>query len=166
MKHRVVIIGVGNELRHDDAVGPVVVQRLRDHPDAMPAGDDGDVVLATSDGEAAALLDLWDGADLAVVVDAVCAQPPHPGRVHRLTVHRPPGERARAASSHGMDLGDAVELGRALDRLPHRLVLYAIEAADVTTGLGLSPAVAASAGRVADEITAEIAAEIGAPSCA
>jgi hydrogenase maturation protease len=100
-------------------------------------------------------MDLWDGADLAIVVDAVKAVPAHPGRVHRLAVNQPPGERSRAASSHGLDLGDAVELSRVLGRLPTRLVIYGIEVADVDHGLGLSPGVAQAAERVAREIDRE-----------
>ena len=152
-----VIIGVGNPYRRDDGVGPAVVDRLR-------ARDLPGVRLVVSDGEATGLIEAWDGARLAVVVDAVrAAGPAHPGRVHRLCVYRPPAERGRAASSHGMDMGEAVELARLLGRLPDRLVLYAVEAADVGFGTGLSAPVAAAADRltdrIADEITAENAAE-------
>jgi hydrogenase maturation protease len=149
MTARVVVVGVGNPFRRDDGVGPEVVIRLR------AAGLSG-ATLAASLGEATELIDLWDGADLAVVVDALRADPPHPGRVHRLAVYSPPEERSRAASSHGMDLGEAVELARVLGRLPRRLVIYAIEAADVDHGLGLSPEVAEAARHVADEIAGEV----------
>ena len=92
------------------------------------------------------------GAELAIVVDAMRTRPIHPGRVHRLTVPHSGGERARAARSHGIDLGQAVELARELDRLPERLVLYAVEAADVGDGVGLTMAVRDAAERLADEI--------------
>jgi hydrogenase maturation protease len=146
-----IAIGVGNPYRHDDGVGPAVVARLAAF--ALPG-----LLLAESSGEATELIELWDGADLAIVIDAVRAQPPHPGRVHRLSLHRPPDERARAASSHGIDLGEAVELARVLGRLPARLVIYAIEAADIGHGAGLSPAVSEAAERVAREIDREAAA--------
>jgi hydrogenase maturation protease len=136
--------------RRDDGLGPYVVERLRER--GLP-----DVVLATSLGETTELLDLWDGADLAIVVDAVRATPAHPGRVHRLTVFDPPGERSRAA--HGLDLAEAVELARVLGRLPVRLVLYAVEVAVVGYGTSLSPEVTAAAARVADEIAGGLAAD-------
>jgi hypothetical protein len=66
----------------------------------------------------------------------------------------PPVERSRAA--HGVDLGEAVELGRVLGRLPARLVLYAVEAADVGFGLGLTSEVASSALPVTDHIAADV----------
>jgi hydrogenase maturation protease len=136
---RTVVIGVGNRYRRDDGVGPVVVDLLRAH------GVDG----VESLGETASLIELWDGADLAILVDAVRGDTP--GRRHRLAL---PASRAAAASSHGLDLGEAIELARVLDRLPARLVLHAVEVADVGLGEGLSPAVAAAAKRLAADILA------------
>jgi len=40
-------------------------------------------------------------------------------------------------------LGDAIGLGRALDRMPGRLIVHAVEAGDLSEGAGLTPAVAA-----------------------
>lgn len=140
-----VVIGVGNPYRRDDGAGPLVV-------DLLAAQGTPDVSLAKSLGDTAELIELWDGADLAVLVDAVRAEPAHPGRIHHLVVPEANPERVRAASSHGLDLGEAVELARVLDRLPTRLVLYAVEVADVRLGTGISPAVAAAAVRVAHEI--------------
>jgi hydrogenase maturation protease len=141
-----IVIGVGNPYRRDDGLGPYVVDRLREF--GLPGS-----ALAVSRGETTELLDLWDGADLAVVVDAIRSEPCHPGRIHRLTVFDPPGERARAA--HGLDLGEAVELARVLGRLPTRLVLFAVEVEDTGHGLGLSAPVVAAAERAAEEIAAE-----------
>jgi hydrogenase maturation protease len=151
-----VVIGVGNPYRRDDGVGPAVLDLLRV---GAPTG----ALLAESDGEPSALIDLWDGARLAIVVDAVHAPagPRHAsiaGRVHRLGVHHP-SYRAHAASSHGVDLGEAVDLARALGRVPRRMLLYGIEAAEVGFGEGLSPAVAAAARRVAVEIRELLAVE-------
>ena len=146
-----IVIGVGNRFHRDDGVGPAVADLL--------ASADG-VEVAESDGEATALINLWTGRRLAVLVDAVRAEPSHPGRIHRLALVNPPGERSRAASSHGLDLGDTVELARVLGRLPDRMVIYAVEAADTGFGVGLTPAVAAAAQHLAEEITAELTAEI------
>jgi hydrogenase maturation protease len=143
-----IVIGVGHSYRRDDGLGPYVVERLRAL--GAPAG-----MLGVSLGETTELIDLWDGVDLAIVVDAVRSQPCHPGRVHRLAVFNPPGERSRAA--HGLDLGEAVELARVLGRLPARLVLFTVEVGDTGYGVGLSPEVAEAAERVAQEILVEVA---------
>ncbi|HET8657731.1 MAG TPA: hydrogenase maturation protease [Micromonosporaceae bacterium] len=145
MTGELIVIGVGNPYRRDDGVGPAVVELLREQ--GVPGA-----FLATSLGETDQLIDLWDGTSLAIVVDAVRAVPAHPGRVHRLAVPRGGGERARAASSHGIDLGEAVELARELGRLPERLVLYAVEVDDLGHGVGLTPAVRHAAQRLAEDI--------------
>jgi hydrogenase maturation protease len=145
-----VVIGIGNEFRRDDGAGPAVVGRLRG---LAPPG----VELVITDGEPTRLIEAWTGAALAVVVDAVRAQPPHPGRVHRFVVDRPGPGAARTASSHGFGLDDAIALALALDRMPGRLIVHAIEAADLAQGPGLTPAVAAAV----DPVTAAILDDIG-----
>ncbi len=147
----VVVIGVGNEFRRDDGAGPTVVRKLRD---LVPSG----VGLVITDGEPTRLLEAWTGAALAVVADAVRAQPAQPGRVHRFVVDRPGAGGPRTASSHGFGLGDAIALAVALDRMPGRLIVHAIEAADLSQGTGLTPAVAAAAGIVAAAILDDLAA--------
>jgi len=134
---RQVVIGVGNEFRRDDGIGPEVVSRLR-----AQAG--GQVQLLACDGEPARMIEAWAGASLAVVVDAVLASPAAPGRLHRIELDRADGWDIRPVSSHGLSLGDAIGLARALDRMPERLILHAVEAADFRLGVGFTPAVAAA----------------------
>ena len=145
----VVVIGVGNEFRRDDGAGPAVISQLRGR---VPAG----VRLVITDGEPTRLIDAWAGAALAVVVDAVRAQPSCPGRVHRFVLDRPRTGAGRTASSHGFGLDDAVSLAEALDRMPGRLIVHAIEAADLTQGTGLTPAVAAAIGIAATAVLDDI----------
>jgi hydrogenase maturation protease len=145
----VVVIGVGNEFRHDDGAGPAVLASLRDR---VPP----EVDLVVTDGEPTRLIEAWTGAGLAVVIDAVRAHPPRPGRVHRFVVDRPMGGTPRAASSHGFGLDEAVSLALALDRMPGRLIVHAIEAADLTQGTGLTPQVAAAIGDVASAVLGDI----------
>jgi hydrogenase maturation protease len=145
-----VVIGLGNEFRHDDGVGPAVVARLRD---LVPSG----VELVITDGEPTRLIEAWTGAALAVVVDAVRAQPPQPGRIHRFVLDRPGPGAGRPASSHGFGLDDAIALALALDRMPRRLIVHAVEAADLTQGTGLTPPVAAAVDAVAAAVLDDIA---------
>jgi len=146
---RVVVIGVGNEFRRDDGAGLAVVASLRGR---VPPG----VELVLTDGEPTRLIEAWTGATLAVVVDAVRADPPQPGRVHRFLLDRPLAGPTRTASSHGFGLDDAVRLARALDRMPGRLVVHAIEAADLSQGPGLTPLVAAAVGDVARAVLSDV----------
>ena len=109
-----------------------------------------------TDGEPTRLMEAWTGAALAVVVDAVRAEPAQPGRVHRFVVDRPGAGPARAASSHGLGLDDAIGLAVALDRMPGRLIVHAIEAADLTQGTGLTPAVTEAVDVVAAAVLDDI----------
>ncbi|MEU9733858.1 hydrogenase maturation protease [Streptomyces sp. NPDC048002] len=152
---RIAVIGVGNDYRRDDGVGWEVIARLRERSarHLLPS----DTVLATCDGDPARLIGLWEDARLAVVVDAAHAHPPAPGRVHRLTLDPGLPPVPSATSSHGLGLGEAVELARVLRRLPRRLVVYAVEGADSAFGTGLTPAVAAAVDVLVRAVEEEIA---------
>ena len=65
---------------------------------------------------------------------------------------QPRAGTARSASSHGLGLDDAIALAVALDRMPGRLIVHAIEAADLSQGPGLTPPVAAAVGAVASAV--------------
>ena len=145
-----VVIGVGNPYRSDDGVGPAVAERLRQR---LPE----DVLVVEHDGEPVGLLDLWDGAGMAVVVDAVATRDGKPGDVHRVELDGSTTVGATAAvSSHGPGPGEAVELARVLDRMPGRLVLYGVEGANFSAGVTLSPEVGASIPGVVDAIAEEV----------
>ena len=148
-RRRVVVIGVGNEFRRDDGIGPEVLARLRGQ---APDG----VRLVVSDGDPTRMIEAWTGASLAVVVDAVLADPPAPGRLHRIVVDRAADAGVHPVSSHGLGLGDSIALARALDRMPERLIVHAVEAADVRYGTGLTPAIAAAA----DALTAAVLSDL------
>ncbi|QIS11339.1 hydrogenase maturation protease [Nocardia arthritidis] len=146
---RAVVIGVGNEFRHDDGIGPRIATDLEKL--GLP-----EVLVTLCDGEPAGLLDLWAGAELAVVVDAVLCEPCTPGRIWRTTVDALRGV-TRAASSHAMGIPDALPLGRALGRVPDELVVIAVEAECLELGVGLSDPVAAAVPDVLAAVLAELA---------
>ncbi|MER7246923.1 hydrogenase maturation protease [Kribbella sp. NPDC000426] len=152
-----VVIGVGNEYRRDDGIGPALVVELEDR--WLPG-----VELFVSDGEPTRLIDDWDGVPLAIVVDAVLCEPSTPGAVYRTDVplHGQADHDAlleshpHTAGSHSLGIPDALRLGQALDRLPKQLVVYAVEAADVAFGTDLSAAVAAALPGLVDSVVAEL----------
>lgn len=151
----IAVIGVGNEFRRDDGVGWAVVERLRERAEDGPLPSD--TVFATCDGDPGRLIGLWERAALAVVVDAAHAHPGAPGRIHRLELDAGHLDRPRTTSSHGLGLGEAVELARVLGLLPDRLVVYAVEGADGSFGTGLSPAVAAAVDLLVTAVEDELA---------
>jgi hydrogenase maturation protease len=157
---RAVVIGVGHPYRGDDAVGLEVLRLL--------AGRGaGYLQLVESAGEPSELIEAWTGASVAIVVDAAYRPGSgQPGRIHVIDVdpsalgspetETPPDAAGLAeagqASSHGLGVGEAVNLARALHRLPGRLVIYAVEVAAVDFGEGMSEPVAKAAIEVADQI--------------
>ena len=139
---------LGSRYRGDDAVGPLVADRLRAA---------GAVVLECND-EPTRLLDAWAGLDLVVVVDAV-ASGSAPGTVHRVDVGEGPLPRDLGlASTHAFSLPDALALGRELGRAPRRVVVVGVEGTAFGMGEPLSPAVDAAL----DEATATVLAELAA----
>lgn len=137
-----IVIGVGNELRRDDGAGPAVISELRSR---SVKG----LTLAVSDGEPTRLIDLWDGADLAVVIDAVPAESGEPGRVRELdSIHG----LHTGTSSHALGLGVAIRLGEVLRRTPAKMRIYVIEGVDFSLGSGLGASVARAVAEVADRI--------------
>ena len=144
------LIGIGNAWRGDDAAGLHLVRRLQPRLEAL-----GVRVLELS-GEAGELLEAWQGSGLVVVADAVSSGA-EAGTLHRYDATAGPLPAQLASpSTHGWGLAQAVELGRALGRLPRRLVVYGIEGEDFLTGRGLTPAVERAVDEAAERLIGEL----------
>jgi hydrogenase maturation protease len=140
---------VGNALRGDDAAGLEVLRLLEG---TLPDG----VRMLGCEGEPVALLDGWADCELAIVVDATRSGA-EPGTVRRIPAHetRLPDELTRA-STHVLGVREAIELARALGKLPPRTIVYGIEGSSFDTGALLSPEVAAATAVVAAAIRREL----------
>jgi hydrogenase maturation protease len=148
-KPRLRVVGFGNRWRRDDAVGLEVAARLRaELPD--------DVEVLEREGEPTGLISDWGSDDQVWLVDAVSSGAP-PGTVHRIDASERelPAEIFRA-STHHLGVPEAVELARALGRLPARLVVYGIEGKDFDAGRGVVPDVTAGADRVVAAVREEV----------
>ena len=143
----VLVIGIGNPDRGDDAVGCVVAGMLRGR----------NVPAVEHSGEATALLAALRGAERAWLIDAAQSGAPS-GTIHRIDLATADAPLSRGSvSSHGFGVAEAIALACALGELPPHCIVYAIEAASFTAGAGLSPAVAQAAQEVAARILAELA---------
>ncbi|MGA3221049.1 MAG: hydrogenase maturation protease [Acidimicrobiales bacterium] len=145
---RVVLAGIGNEMRGDDGVGPVVARRAA-QLSSLPGG--GFVTsLAGPLNEPLDLLEGWGSDDLAIVVDAVRSGAP-PGAVtltwlEQLVDVVLPAKCARA-STHGLGVADVFRLAGEIGLAPQRVALVGVEGQDFSPGVGLSAAVEAGAAR-------------------
>lgn len=147
------VIGIGNPDRGDDAIGPSVIDALRECgiEQRIPR-----LTLTVARNDMLALLDLWQTDSLVFLVDALAAGS-EPGRILRIAVGDLSGvlDLDEFASTHAFDLGQALALGEALSRLPRDLVLYGIEGTSFEIGAPLSESARAAVIRVVRQITEE-----------
>jgi hydrogenase maturation protease len=129
-----IVIGIGNEYRADDGVGIAIVRQLRER---RLRG----VTVVEESREGAALLETFRTVNRMILVDAVCSGAP-PGTIYRFDAYAEPipGQLFHY-STHAFGLSEAIELARALNQLPPRLIVYGIEGKIFTAGAGLSPVV-------------------------
>jgi hydrogenase maturation protease len=144
-----VVLGIGNAWQGDDAAGLAVAQRLRERvPD--------DVEVRELEGEPVSLVEAFEGAGEAYLVDAVRSGG-EPGTIHRLDAsHEPLPATLSSASTHTLGVGEAIELARALQRLPPRVILYGIEAETIAAGERLTPAVDRAVDAVVERVLHEL----------
>jgi hydrogenase maturation protease len=142
-----IVIGIGNDFRRDDGVGVAVAHKVAEHD--LPG-----VRVVSGVSEPAALLEVWDGAARAVVVDAVTGANTAPGRIRRWTA--PDLETTTVVSSHALGLAQTYALGQALARVPDELVVFTVDVADTNHGIGLTAAVAAAVPDLVDLIVTEL----------
>jgi hydrogenase maturation protease len=146
---KIVLIGIGNEYRTDDAVGLTVARRLKEEAPEH-------IAVLEASGEGAALMELWKGADAAILVDAVSSGAP-PGTIHRFdAVAEPIPTKFFHYSTHAFSVAEAIELARALNRLPPCLIVYGIEGKSFEAGIGLSPEVEGAAQNVVKRLVRDI----------
>ena len=146
---RVLVIGIGNAYRGDDAAGLAVADRIRV---TAPPG----IEVLRHEGEPVSLIDTWDRARAVYLVDAVSSGG-EPGNVYRFDVTAEPlVARLRPRGTHALGVADTIELARALGRLPRRLVSYGIEGGCFATGASLSPPVREAVAVASERLLAEL----------
>ncbi|MCP2328746.1 hydrogenase maturation protease [Hamadaea flava] len=132
------VIGIGEEHRHDYALGLVAVRELRSpHTQGIE--------FMESDGEATTLVDAWADVPLAIIVTAG-DMGDAPGRIRRMGLHD------AALTSNDSPMGEAMALARSLDRMPHRLLVFRVQIHDGSPGDGLSSPASLAVGEVISEI--------------
>jgi hydrogenase maturation protease len=168
---RTLVAGIGNVFLGDDAFGVEVAQRLllRDRPGGLPDG-----VLVKDFGIRGIHLayELLDGYDALVLADAVpMGEPPGTLAVIEPQFRVMDGEDAQGAGDIETPAVDAhtmspdvvlATLARLGGSVGHVLIV-ACQPADLSEGMGLSPAVAAAVDAAAD-LCLEVAADLSQPS--
>jgi hydrogenase maturation protease len=141
-KVTVAVLGLGNPVLTDDAVGLHVaaeVERLlREHPIAG-------VTVLTSTRAGFELINLLTGFTHALIIDCLELPHPFPGRIRRLELSSLSGS-ARLVGVHDISVADAFELASTLGtRMPGTVEIYAVEGVDMhILSEELTPAIAAA----------------------
>lgn len=120
-KHGIVVIGLGNPILGDDAVGLVVASELKSR-----LGDLVDIVELCAGGLAVAEAML--GYRKAIIVDALVEGDAIPGKILRLTIEDLKAAPRRFIGFHDMDLVTSIELIKAIEResLPDEIVIFGV----------------------------------------
>jgi len=143
------VVGVGNAFRGDDGVGLAVASRLRGR---VPPG----VAVVACEQEASRLIDAWEGAETALVVDAVRSGGA-PGTLHRFDAGDGPlPANVFRSSTHAFGVGEAIEVARALGKLPASVVVHGVEGRRFEAGDGLTPQVRAAVEPAAQAVLADL----------
>lgn len=148
------VIGCGNLNRSDDGIGVIVAQRLKQWLSDTPC--EGVAVFDAGTGGMDVMFQAR-GATSLILVDA-CVSGSQPGSIFKL-----PGEEVTKRPDPGYSLHDfrwdhALYAGQKIfgDAFPCDVTVYLVEAANVSLGFELSPAVAEAADRVVASIRDQI----------
>ena len=143
----ILVAGIGNEFRGDDAAGLLVARDIQNRT----LGGVHTVMLSDNLDK---ILDLWEGATLAIVVDAVRTGA-EPGTIisyDLLTDPLPSG--MTTTSTHSLDPLQLVKMAQLLNRVPQRLYLVGIEGSNFAIGAEMTEAVQAALPRATEKILA------------
>jgi len=147
---RAIIVGLGNPLLTDDAVGPRVAGLVHE----ILASPDVDFCELAAGG--VELMETVLGYNKAVIIDAILADEGAPGTCYRLDLAsvRP---TLHAAMSHEIGLLEGLDLGRCLGlSVPESVRVYAVKIVDpYSFGTKMTDSVERAIPRVANEIAAE-----------
>jgi len=136
MREGTLVLGIGNPIRFDDAVGLRVAERVRAL--GMPG-----VTVEEESTSGLEVIDIIMDFRTVIVVDAILTGRNPPGTV---TVHRPEDFdlTVMAGSPHEINIFTAFEMGKRIepDRMPEEIYLVAIEVWEVgTIDEGMTPEV-------------------------
>lgn len=132
MTEKRLVIGVGNRARRDDGAGPAVLDALSE----IEALETVEVA-----GDCARLIELWDGHQSVVVVDAMRSSAETGTVLCFDAVETVMPRDTFIHTSHAFGVAEAVETARALGRLPSRLTVWGIEGENFGFGSVLTPLV-------------------------
>ncbi len=153
MSAPILLVGIGQSLRGDDAAG---LEAVRLWQESFPENT-LDVQVDLCELPGLNLLDLLAGTSTAILVDAVISGA-EPGTIHRLDREQLAAFMPGSSSAHGWGVAETLALGSLMDplALPGKIILIGIEVRQMELGAGLSRDVKNALGDVVRVIQEEI----------
>ena len=154
---RIAIVGLGNPILSDDAVGIHVARAIRKILDESPvAGAECHIMEASVGGME--LVEMILGYDAAFIIDSIQTQNGKIGDIYRL---KPEdfSDTKGIGNLHNVGFRTALELWRRLygSGIPRDITIYAVEVSDVYTfSENMNPEIAAKVPTVAAMVVEEI----------
>ncbi len=152
---KVRVIGIGNPLASDDAIGLHVARELL----KVKLPDNVEVIEAESTGPS--VLESIAGADKVILVDAAVGGR-GPGTIHKLSLDTVQPGRCNVRSLHEINLVDLLRVGKLAqpETFPKEFVIIGIEVADTARcRQGLSDAVRNAIPKAVEIVWSEIMTE-------
>jgi hydrogenase maturation protease len=150
---KVLVLGLGNDLLTDDAIGLFVARELQ-----RRLASNGAIHVRETTEMGLALLDFLTGYDAAVLVDSIQTGQAPPAAVHELDAASL--KQFTGRTPHFVGVGETLALGRQLNLpMPAQVTIFAIEVGDpFTLGTQLTPALQNALPAIEERIAAAVSA--------
>lgn len=150
-KAKTLVLGLGNDILTDDAIGILVAREVRRRVADLP-----DVDVRETMEMGLALLDFIAGYETVILIDAIQTGQAAPGHIHEIMPQQLKSLPGRTA--HFLGLVETLQVGRRLDlAMPSRLKIFAVEVADpFTVSTELTAALQTALPMAVERIVAEV----------
>ncbi|MGB3479554.1 MAG: hydrogenase maturation protease [bacterium] len=124
---KILIYGVGNPFRCDDAVGIKIAEELKKRIKKP------NITIKSGSIDGLSMLDEIIGFDKVILVDSINTKSGIPGDIYKIELN-PITSNTSLAASHTIDFITALRMGKKFGyNMPERIYVYAIEIEDNTT---------------------------------
>ena len=157
---KVLILGLGNDILTDDAVGLHVVRELRHR-----LADQPEIAVEETCEMGLALLDFFVGRRAVILVDSIQTGRVPPGAIHELDANEL--KQLTGRTPHFLGVGETLALGRRLGLvMPEQVKIFAIEVEDpFTLGTVMTEPIQRAVSAASDRVRTTALALVASPAC-
>ncbi len=147
MKNKTLVLGLGNDVLSDDAIGLLVARQLQ-----RELGEHPSIDIRETTEMGLALLDFITGYSAVFIVDSIQTGQVPAGFIHELDAASL--KQLTGRTPHFLGVGETLALGRQLGlTMPEQVRIFAIEVADpFTMGAQMTPALQAELPRIVERV--------------